>query len=320
MAQDIIGTIIRALVPIGFCILLGWVAGKRNLMPVDYSRALARFVVLFALPIALFIAAARAKPADLFNVQSLLALLVGFGITFIVGWLAGSHIFKHPKAESTLQALTCSFPNIAYCGPPVLIAGVGNSALLMVVTGNLIVTLVIVPAALALIAQSDDAGAVRKVNIRDALLNAARQPLVFLPVAGACLAAFYIPLPSIAVSAAEEIGVAAAGTALFGLGLALSGVPFRLDREVAFNVMTKNIVQPALILGAAWLLGLRGPLLAQTFLLGVLPTATEVSAIAVSRNIYRELAADSTVVSVMGSALSISVGIAIAILIQRPGF
>jgi predicted permease len=81
--------------------------------------------------------------------------------------------------------------------------------------------------------------------------------------------------------------------------------------------MTKNVVQPALILGAAWLLGLRGPLLAQTFLLGVLPTATEVSAIAVSRNIYRELAADSTVASVMGSALSISVGIAIAILVQR---
>jgi predicted permease len=248
----------------------------------------------------------------------LLALLAGFGITFIVGWLAGSRIFKHPTAESTVQALTCSFPNIAYCGPPVLIAGVGNSALLMVVTGNLIVTLVIVPAALALIARSDDTTTtVRKVNVRDALLGATRQPLVFLPVAGACMAALYIPLPSIAVSAAEEIGVAAAGTALFGLGLALSGVPFRLDREVAFNVMTKNVVQPALILGAAWLLGLRGPLLAQTFLLGVLPTATEVSAIAVSRNIYRELAADSTVASVMGSALSISVGIAIAILVQR---
>lgn len=315
--QEVITTIIRALVPISFCILLGWFAGKRQLMPVEYSRALARFVVLFALPIALFIAAARAKPEDIFNVQSLLALLVGFGATFLVGWLAGGHIFKHPKAESTLQGLTCSFPNIAYCGPPVLIAGVGNSALLMVVTGNLIVTLVIVPAALIMMAKSADGDTAHVANMGRALLNAAKQPLVFLPIAGACVSALHIPLPSIAVSAAEEIGVAAAGTALFGLGLALSGIPFRIDREVAFNVVTKNVLQPALILGTAWLLGLRGPLLAQAFLLGVLPTATEVSAIAVSRNIYKEIAADSTVVSVLVSGLSISVGLAIAFVLQK---
>jgi predicted permease len=168
-----------------------------------------------------------------------------------------------------------------------------------------------------MMAKNTDGKSAHLANIGRALLNAAKQPLVFLPIAGACVASLHIPLPSIAVSAAEEIGVAAAGTALFGLGLALSGIPFRIDREVAFNVVIKNVLQPALILGAAWLLGLRGPLLAQTFLLGVLPTATEVSAIAVSRNIYRELAADSTVVSVLGSALSISVGIAIALFLQR---
>src|SRR4051812_42700576 len=315
--QHVGGTIVQALVPISFCIFLGWFAGKTKVMPVEYSRALARFVVLFALPIALFIAAARAKPEDIFNIDSLLALLVGFGVTFLAGWLAGGHIFKHPKAERALQGLTCSFPNIAYCGPPVLIAGVGNAALLMVVTGNLIVTLVIVPAALVMMTKNEDSGPARLANIGRALLNAARQPLVFLPIAGASISALHMPVPSIAVSAAEQMGVTAAGTALFGLGLALSGISFRMDREVAFNVITKNVAQPVLILVVAWLLGLRGALLAQTFLLGVLPTATEVSAIAVSRNIYRDVAADSTVVSVLGSALSISAGLAIAVFLQK---
>jgi malonate transporter and related proteins len=57
-------------------------------------------------------------------------------------------------------------------------------------------------------------------------------------------------------------------------------------------------------------------LLAQTFLLGVLPTATEVSASAVARNIYRDGAADSTIVSVLTSAITISAGVAVAFLVQ----
>src|SRR3954466_9046843 len=175
--QHVGGTIVQALVPISFCIFLGWFAGKTKIMPVEYSRALARFVVLFALPIALFIAAARAKPEDIFNVDSLLALLVGFGVTFLAGWLAGGYIFRHPKAESALQGLTFLFPNVPYCGPPVLIAGVGNSALLMVVTGNLIVTLVIVPAALVMMAKNTDGSSTHLAGMGRALLNAVKQPL-----------------------------------------------------------------------------------------------------------------------------------------------
>jgi hypothetical protein len=46
--------------------------------------------------------------------------------------------------------------------------------------------------------------------------------------------------------------------------------------------------------------------------MGVLPTATEVSAIAVSRNIYRDEAADSAIASVLRSAITISTGVAVA--------
>jgi malonate transporter and related proteins len=58
---------------------------------------------------------------------------------------------------------------------------------------------------------------------------------------------------------------------------------------------------------------LTGSLLAQTFLLGVLPTATEVSAIAVSRSIYREEASESTILSVLAGILPISIGITAAL-------
>jgi predicted permease len=313
--SNISQAIAQALTPICFSILLGWIAGRTKVMPVEYGKALARFVVVFALPIALFLAAAKARPSDIFNVQMLLALLVGFGITFVVGLVAGHRLFRHPEAESAIQALACSFPNIAYCGPPVLIASVGSSAVLMVVTGNLVVTLIIVPVALVILARSanDDA---HRIGLFEALTNAVEQPLVFLPVAGACLAAFGIKIPPLAASAADEIGRAAGGVALFALGLTLSGIPIQLNGEITFNVFVKNVIQPLIIFTAAWALGLKGALLAQTFLLGVLPTATEVSAIAVARNVYRDGAADSTIVSVLTSAITISVGVAVAFMLQ----
>ena|SRR5438128_354295 len=68
-------------------------------------------------------------------------------------------------------------------------------------------------------------------------------------------------------------------------GIDVVGIPIQLSSEITFNVFVKNVIQPLLIFGAAWALGLKGAFLAQTFLLGGLPTATEVSAIAVSRNI-----------------------------------
>lgn len=313
--QDITQAILQALVPICFCILLGWLAGRTKLMPVEHGRALARFVVLFALPIALFLAAAKANPADIFNLKILFALLVGFGITFLIGLIAGHRLFRHEKAEGVLQALTCSFPNIAYCGPPVLIASVGSSAVLMVVTGNLIVTLIIVPVALIILARSAK-DETHRISLLEAMFNAVRQPLVFLPIAGACLSALSIPLPHLATTAAEQIGAAAGGVALFALGLTLSGIPIRISGEIMFNVFVKNVLQPVIIFAAAWALGLRGSLLAQTFLLGVLPTATEVSAIAMSRNIYRDEATDSTLVSVLASAITIGVGVAVAFWLQ----
>ena len=87
--------------------------------------------------------------------------------------------------------------------------------------------------------------------------------------------------------------------------LTLSGIPIQLNGEITFNVFVKNAIQPVIIFMAAWAFGLKGPLLAQTFLLDVLPTATEVSAVAVARNIYRDGAADSTIVSVLTSAIAI---------------
>ena len=280
-------------------------------MPEQSSAVLARFVIEFALPFALFIAAATAKPSELFHPAFVASLAAGVFGVFIGGFLVSRFVFRHKAREASLQALGCAFPNMAYCGPPVLLAVVGASGLLPVVVGNLLVTVLLVPATLVMLA-SGEGGAKEGHGVAAAVLHAISQPLVFLPIAGALVSIAGIPMPKLVVDAVDEVGRAAAGTALFTLGLIVAQTRLSLDREILFNVATKNIVQPALMLGAGLALGLDVPMLKMVLLTGVLPSATEVPALSIAHQSYAQKAAATTMVSTLFAIVSISVGVAIA--------
>ena len=110
----------------------------------------------------------------------------------------------------------------------------------------------------------------------------------------------------------NEIGSASGGVALFALGLMLQGQKLKLDREVLTNVAVKNILQPALLLAAELAFGLRGQLLQEVFLIGVLPSATLGAALAHNNKVYENEAPLSSMASTLFSVLSVSAGIAIA--------
>lgn len=145
----LVHTILEALGPITLGIAVGWGCGKTGFVKQDYSQAFADYVVKIALPLALFLAALSSSPKNILNVDYALALAVGLIVTYVLGYIAGRVMFKHNKADATMQALAVSFPDMAYCGPPVLIAAVGSSGLIAMVIGNLIYTVLILPLALA---------------------------------------------------------------------------------------------------------------------------------------------------------------------------
>ena len=131
------------------------------------------------------------------------------------------------------------------------------------------------------------------------------------PVLSAACALLGVCLPALLTSITNEIGSAAGGVALFTLGLMLEGQTFKLDREVLANVAVRNILQPALLLGAALALGLRGSLAQKVFLIGVLPSGTLVPALAHSNKACEGEAPLTAMASTLFSILSISAGIAI---------
>lgn len=300
-------TILAALGPIVLGFLVGWFSGKYNFIKREYAPAFADFVVKIALPFALFLAAATSSPSAILNADYALALAVGLIGAYIVGYLGGKFLFKHNHADATMQGLSASFPDMAYCGPPVLLAAVGSAGLIAMVIGNLIYTVIIIPLALLALGSRQKSNSPFK-----SILHALSQPLVFMPICGAILAVCEIPLPALLQASVNELGETAGGVALFFLGLFLSGYKFKVNGELAFNVFVKNILQPMMILGIGIAVGLKGDLLISAFLIGVLPSATAVPALAVTNHAYEEGAASTVLLSTVFSLVSITGGIAVA--------
>ncbi|QIM50393.1 AEC family transporter [Pusillimonas sp. DMV24BSW_D] len=298
--------IYAALGPIIFGLIVGWICGFYNIFKQDTTQVFADFVVKIALPIALFLAAINTSSSVILNVDFMLALAVGLIVTFVIGLVAGKFLFRHNRKDTTLQALTVSFPDMAYCGPPVLLATVGSSGLIAMVIGNLIYAVIILPIAIILLSgHNQKGGAAQQIK------NAVKQPLVILPILGAVLALLGVKLPTVVAASINEIGETAGGVALFFLGLLLSHTRFSINFEIAFNVIIKNVLQAALILTTGIIIGLEGDLLKAAFLIGVLPTATAVPALATGHQAYESQAAATVFISTIASLISIIAGIAI---------
>ncbi|MEQ4777763.1 AEC family transporter [Providencia huaxiensis] len=298
--------ILAALGPIVLGLAVGWLSGKYGFIKREYSQAFADFVVKIALPFALFLAAAQAPPSVLLNIDYLLALAVGLIATYVIGFIFGKFIFRHNKKDAAMQALSVSFPDMAYCGPPVLLATVGSSGLIAMVLGNLIYTVIIIPFTLLMISGSQQGNSILK-----SVGKAIAQPLIFLPILGAILAILGVKLPEILQNSVNELGKTAGGVALFFLGLLLSGIKLTISKEIVFNVFIKNFVQAALILGTGLALGLQDDLLKAAFIIGVLPTATAVPALAISNQAYTETSAGTVLLSTLAALISIIAGITI---------
>ena len=143
-------TISSALGPIIVGGGVGLLAGYTGFIKREYSQAFADFVVKIALPIALFVAAANSNPKTILDFDYALAMGMGLILAFIAAYVVGKLFFKHDRANASMQALCASFPDMAYCGPPILLATVGASGLIAMVIGNLIYTIIILPIALML--------------------------------------------------------------------------------------------------------------------------------------------------------------------------
>jgi malonate transporter and related proteins len=124
-----------ALVPIFAGLLLGYIAGLRGVLDNQNVRNLIVFVMSFAVPCSLFLSIAQTPRAAL-REQAGAALVLAivyfvlFAVTFF--WARSSETL--PASDSSVLALTISFPNSAAVGLPLLAAVYGAKSLDTVAT------------------------------------------------------------------------------------------------------------------------------------------------------------------------------------------
>ena len=310
-----ITTILNGLLPVAFAIVLGWLSARLGLLKHEDAGVLATLVIRFALPLALFEGAVTTTPDKLENVPFVLCLTFGLMGTYLIALMVGRFVFKHDLRTSTMQALVCSFPDMAYFGAPILAAVFGPEGFLAVLVGNLVTSIFMLPLTIILTRISDKTEAghswreMGQIFVHS-LVGAVTNPIVWLPISGAVLSFAHIKLPGPVHEAVELIAKTAGGASLFALGLMLYGERFRINANVLTNIGLKNFLQPGLMFLGVFLFGVTGAAAHQVVITGAVPTATAASMFALKNNTYTADATStiliSTVLGIVTEALLIA--------------
>jgi predicted permease len=102
--------------------------------------------------------------------------------------LAGRYYYRQGLKTSAIQALVCTFPDMAYFGAPILQQVCGPQGFIAVLIGNLITSFVILPLTIVLCRcgemadAGDDDGMV--TMLKQSLVKTLSNQIVWLPILG----------------------------------------------------------------------------------------------------------------------------------------
>jgi malonate transporter and related proteins len=299
-------TILQALVPVVFVAGLGWLVGRLGVLDPQRIRSMTTFIVTVALPAALFAGVFSFSPRQLENVPYLLTLVVTLMGTWAVGFALARFVFRCTTPSAAMLGLNSSFPDLAYFGLPVLAAVIGSQGLLPVIVGNLVISVLMVPITILLLGAIDGT---KHESFVDDLKTTVTKPLVWAPVLGAILVLFGVKLPPLAEASVKLIGSTAGGTALFALGVMLSGLTPRLDKMAISVLLLKNFAQPALALALALALHFSGDLSKGVVLAAACPCATASAMLASTYRIDEQPTTSAVVLSNIAGVLTMAMWI-----------
>lgn len=299
--------LLQSLFPLVFIILLGWLSGKLGYTRREDASVLATVVIRFALPFHLFIGALHTNPDKIKNFTFMAVLVIGLMGSYFLTLLISRYVFRHDIKTSAIQSLVCAFPDMAYFGAPVLAVLIGPEGFLGVLIGNLITSVFMIPLTIILIRMGDkDSDATQRIHagtlILQNLLNAVKNPIVWIPISGVLLSLAGVQLPHMLSMPIEMVGKIAGGLSLFALGLLFYGERPTLNIQTCTNISIKNLIQPAMMAAAGLAFGLSHTLMQQVIIIGATPSAIAAGMFALRSDTYIESASSSIL---LGTAIGV---------------
>ena len=257
-------------------IVVGYIAGRLNVLGPEGRYVLSRLTFLIANPALLFHTIARADIGIIFGPQVFIAAIGAFTVMALYVLIARLAL-KRKSAELTVGALSASQVNAANLGIPIAIFVLGDATYSVPVL--LFQLAILQPLSLIFLdVQTQRVSA----GILGVLKGIATNPLILASLAGVIVATTGVSIPQTVMNPVEIIGGAAVPAMLMAFGISLVGSkPFQHGNgrriDVMLAVAFKLVVHPLI----AWFLAavvfqLDSAGIFMAVILGVLPTAQNV--------------------------------------------
>jgi malonate transporter and related proteins len=315
----VVETVVSALAPIVATLLLGLVAAWRHDFGPNEASTLNRMVLLYAVPIALFVGTVSTPRGDLVrDVAFIVAICAAIIGLYAIGFLICRFALNFSLAESVLAALTASAPAVPFMGPAILGDLFGKSSAVSIAVAGLVINLVAVPLTILGLALgrtpaslSAPLAARPRSTFVKTLLETVKEPIVWAPVLAFVLVLCGVRVPLFFRHGLSLLGQASGGVALFASGIMLAAYKIRIDRNVLLLVLLKNIVQPALVLGGLLWLGFGAPIVPEAVLTTAIPTMPLAIVLAVQYRVSEGRISAALFLSVVASIFTMGAFIAL---------
>src|SRR6201987_1311272 len=313
----LVQTILSALAPIVFTLLLGFVAAWRHDFGPKEASVLNRMVLLYAVPLALFVGTVGTLRTDLVQdiafVVAIFVAIVGF---YVLVFVLFNFVFRFSLSESVLAALAASSPAVPFMGPAILGDLFGKTSAVTIAIASLVINLIVVPVtslglALGRTPVAITGSATTHSAFTEKLLETVKQPIVWAPLLAFVFVLCNVRVPSIVDHGLSLLGEATGGVALFASVIMLAAYKIEIDLTALSLAFLKNLVQPALVLVGLSSLGYGAPIVPEAVLTTAIPVMPIVIVLAVQYHVREARASSALFFSVIGSMFTMGIFIAL---------
>ena len=289
---------------------LGYLAGRRKLIPEAGVGHINVFVFYFAMPALVVGALARQPLSVLLDQDFLIAWLIAGLAIFLLGALLARFLFGGRLGDMAIFGQACSVGNLGFLALPVMLAAFGEAAAGPVAAALVIDLVVLLPLSVALLEAARGSGNALSV-MRQAFVGAVANPFLISIAIGVLLSATEIGLPGPLGSFATFLGGAAGPAALFSLGLSLAG---RKVEGALGGIAAMTLVKLFLHPLAAWLaltaFGLPPATVALGTVVAAMPVAGNVFVIAQQYGVAPRRCSAAILVSTVIAVVTVALALA----------
>ncbi|NGM21208.1 AEC family transporter [Roseomonas stagni] len=244
------GGVVEVVLPVFALIGLGFIAGRRALLPRAAFDGMSAFVFGLAAPSLIFLGGTR--PHDSAG-GAAAALLTGGVLVFLLATWAGRRFFRMGLSEAALFALACVFGNSLMMGVPIIVAAFGQAGVPPMLGILALQTMVLLGLATIVTEMGlNEHAPWRRVAVTT-VRGVARNPVVMAVVAALVWTTLGLTMPGPMERTLELLGNATPAVALFCLGGGLSAIS---GRAAWAETLTIIIVKLVALPGLVWLIAI----------------------------------------------------------------